>query len=76
MGKEGISRAKMATVPVTVRFCEPSSEWHIAEDWYQRAARDLLLRLPLARDAARLNVAGNARVRFGCTVAEYGLFAP
>jgi hypothetical protein len=32
MGKERISWAKMAAVLVTARYCEPSSELHIAED--------------------------------------------
>jgi len=37
-GQERISWAKMAAVLVTARFCEPSSELHIAEDWYRRTA--------------------------------------
>lgn len=45
MGRERISRAKMATVLVTARFCEPSSELHIAEDWYRRTALGDLLQL-------------------------------
>jgi transposase len=45
MGKERISWAKMAAVLVTARFCEPSSELHIAEDWYRRTALDDLLQL-------------------------------
>jgi hypothetical protein len=28
----------MAAVLVAARFCEPSSELHIAEDWYRRTA--------------------------------------
>ena len=42
-GKERISWAKMAAVLVVARLCEPSSELHIAEDWYRRTAlADLL----------------------------------
>jgi transposase len=44
-GKERISWAKMAAVLVTARFCEPSSELHIAEDWYRRTALGDLLQL-------------------------------
>ena len=45
IGKERISWAKMAAVLVTARFCEPSSELHIAEDWYRRTALGDLLQL-------------------------------
>ena len=44
-GAERISWAKMAAVLVTARFCEPSSELHIAEDWYRRTALCDLLAL-------------------------------
>jgi hypothetical protein len=44
-GKERISWAKMAAVLVTARLCEPSSELHIAEDWYRRTALCDLLQL-------------------------------
>lgn len=44
-GKERISWAKMAAVLVTARLCEPSSELHIAEDWYRRTALGDLLQL-------------------------------
>jgi len=44
-GQERISWAKMAAVLVTARFCEPSSELHIAEDWYRRTALCDLLQL-------------------------------
>ena len=37
-GQERVAWAKMAAVLVTARFCEPSSELHIAEDWYRRTA--------------------------------------
>ena len=45
IGKERIAWAKMATVLVAARFCEPSSELHIAEDWYRRTALCDLLQL-------------------------------
>jgi hypothetical protein len=35
----------MAAVLVTARLCEPSSELHIAEDWYRRTALADLLQL-------------------------------
>ncbi len=44
-GKERISWAKMAAVLVASRLCEPSSELHIAEDWYRRTALSDLLQL-------------------------------
>src|ERR1700737_4779667 len=44
-GKECISWAKMAAVLVAARLCEPSSELHIAEDWYRRTALADLLQL-------------------------------
>jgi transposase len=45
MGQERIAWAKMAAVLVTARFCAPSSELHIAEDWYRRTALCDLLQL-------------------------------
>ena len=45
VGKERIAWAKMAAVLVTARFCEPSSELHIAEDWYRRTALCDLMQL-------------------------------
>jgi transposase len=44
-GKERITWAKIATVLVAARLCEPSSELHIAEDWYRRTALCDLLQL-------------------------------
>src|SRR5438477_12181035 len=44
-GKERIAWAKMAAVLVAARLCEPSSELHIAEDWYPRTAPSDLLQL-------------------------------
>jgi transposase len=45
VGLERIAWAKIAAVLVTARFCEPSSELHIAEDWYRRTALCDLLQL-------------------------------
>lgn len=45
IGQERISWAKMAAVLVAARLCEPSSELHIAEDWYRRTALGDLLQL-------------------------------
>jgi hypothetical protein len=45
VGKECVGWAKMVAVPVAARFCEPSSELHIAEDWYRRIALCDLLQL-------------------------------
>jgi hypothetical protein len=45
IGKERIAWSKMAAVLVAARFCGPSSELHIAEDWYRRTALSDLLQL-------------------------------
>lgn len=45
VGKERIAWAKMAAVLVAARLCGPSSELHIAEDWYRRTALADLLQL-------------------------------
>jgi transposase len=44
-GKERIGWEKIACVLVVARLCEPSSELHIAEDWYRRTALADLLQL-------------------------------
>ena len=44
-GKEEVPWEKIATVLVVARLCEPSSELHIAEDWYRRTALSDLLQL-------------------------------
>lgn len=44
-GKEDVPWEKMAAVLVVARLCEPSSELHIAEDWYRRTALADLLQL-------------------------------
>ena len=45
-GREKVPWATMAAVLVLARLCEPSSELHIAEDWYRRTALEDLLALP------------------------------
>ena len=45
-GREAVPWAVMAAVLVIARLCEPSSELHIAEDWYRRTALEDLLALP------------------------------
>ena len=45
-GREGVPWSTMAAVLVLARLCEPSSELHIAEDWYRRTALEDLLALP------------------------------
>ena len=44
-GKERVPWEKIASVLVAARLCEPSSELHIAEDWYRRTALCDLLQL-------------------------------
>jgi transposase len=54
-GRETVAWARMAAVLVLARLCEPSSELHIAEDWYRRTALEDLLDLPVSRvNEARL----------------------
>jgi transposase len=45
VGEERVAWSKMAAVLVIARLCEPSSELHIAEDWYRRTALCDLLQL-------------------------------
>lgn len=42
-GREEVPWATMAAILVLARLCEPSSELHIAEDWYRGTALDDLL---------------------------------
>jgi transposase len=42
-GREDVSWATVAAILVIARFCEPSSELHIAGTWYRRTALDELL---------------------------------
>jgi hypothetical protein len=44
-GKEHVAWEKMVAVLVAARLCQPSSELHIAEDWYRRTALGDLLQL-------------------------------
>jgi transposase len=48
-GREDVPWDIMAAVLVIARLCEPSSELHIAEDWFRRTALDDLLGLPTAK---------------------------
>jgi transposase len=48
-GRERVAWATMAAILVIARLCEPSSELHIAEDWYRRTALDDLLGVPVER---------------------------
>ena len=45
-GREAVPWAVMAEVLVVARLCEPSSELHIAEDWYRRTALEDRIGLP------------------------------
>jgi transposase len=47
-GREEVPWATMAAVLVLARLCEPSSELHLAEDWYRRTALEDLLAVPAA----------------------------
>jgi len=54
-GREAVSWSEMVSVLVIARLCEPSSELHIAEDWYRRTALEDLLGLSESKvNAARL----------------------
>ncbi|MBK9266146.1 MAG: DUF4277 domain-containing protein [Polyangiaceae bacterium] len=48
-GKESVAWSTMAAVLVIARLCEPSSELHIAEDWYRKTALEDILDLPVER---------------------------
>lgn len=48
-GKELVAWPAMAAVLVIARLCEPSSELHIADDWYRRTALEDILDLPSPR---------------------------
>jgi transposase len=45
-GREAVAWATMAAILAIARLCEPSSELHIAEDWYRRTAFEDLLGVP------------------------------
>jgi transposase len=42
-GREKVPWAEVAAILVLARLCEPSSELHIAEDWYRRTALEDIL---------------------------------
>ena len=42
-GREAVRWSEVASILVLARLCEPSSELHIAEDWYRRTALEDLL---------------------------------
>jgi Transposase DDE domain len=42
-GREDVSWGTMAAILTLARFCEPSSELHIADTWYRRTALEELL---------------------------------
>jgi len=48
-GREEVPWSLMASILVMARLCEPSSELHIAEDWYRGTALDDLLGIPSER---------------------------
>jgi hypothetical protein len=45
-GREAVPWAPPPKLPPSPRLCEPSSELHIAEDWYRRTALEDLIGLP------------------------------
>jgi transposase len=45
-GREAVPWSMMAAILVLARLCEPSSELHIAEDWYRRTALEDMLGVP------------------------------
>jgi transposase len=46
-GREHVAWSAMAAILTIARLCEPSSELHIAEDWYCRTALEDLLGVPV-----------------------------
>jgi transposase len=45
-GREDVAWPLVSSILVLARLCEPSSELHIAEDWYRRTALEDLLGIP------------------------------
>jgi transposase len=45
-GRESVRWSAMAAILVIARLCEPSSELHIAEDWYRKTALEDVLAVP------------------------------
>ena len=48
-GRQGTPWANLVAVLVLARLCEPSSELHIAEDWFRRTALEDILGLPTSQ---------------------------
>ena len=48
-GREKVKWADVAMILVSARLCEPSSELHIAEDWYRRTALEDLIEVDPTR---------------------------
>jgi hypothetical protein len=46
VGREEVAWSTMAAILTIARLCDPSSELHIAEDWYRRTALEDLLGVP------------------------------
>src|SRR5271167_393854 len=46
-GRESVSWAEVASILVIGRLCEPSSELHVAEQWYRTTALEDLLQVPV-----------------------------
>jgi len=49
VGREQVGWAAMSAILVLARLCEPSSELHIAEDWYRGTALEDLLGVPVEK---------------------------
>lgn len=49
VGREEVPWADIASILVSARLCEPSSELHIAEDWYRKTALPDILGVEPAR---------------------------
>ena len=48
-GREEVSWHVVAAILTIARFCEPSSELHIADSWYSRTALEELLAVPVEK---------------------------
>ena len=48
-GRQGTQWADLVAVLVIARLCEPSSELHIAEDWFRRTALEDILGIPASQ---------------------------
>jgi transposase len=46
-GREEVPWSVMAAISVMARLCEPSSELHLAEDWYRGTALEDLVEVPI-----------------------------